>query len=238
MTVEYDGTEYMGFQRHPGRRTIQGELEWALSRITKESIHIAGAGRTDAGVHAVGQVVSFRTTGTIPVERIPVALNSLLSRDIVAREAVEMPQDFHARHSARSRSYRYVILNRENPSALGGRFHWYVPHATDIDLMRRGAEYLFGKHDFTSFSAVMDTPSRVRELTELSISRAGDEIVFGIRANAFLHSMARIVVGTLVEVGQGRRTPDDVQFILEAKDRRLAGRTAPPQGLVLVEVTY
>jgi len=239
VVVEYDGTDYFGFQRQPGRRTIQRELEWALSRITKETIKVVGAGRTDAGVHALGQVISFKTEGTIPTERIPVALNSLLSRDIVARSAEEMPPEYHARYSAKSRAYRYVILNDEVPSALFGRFTWFIPHKLNLDSMAEAAEYLVGKHDFTSFSAAdMDTPTRVREVMSLAVGKRDELVVFDIMANAFLHSMARIIVGTIVEVGLGRRKPEEIKDILDAKDRRLAGKTAPPQGLVLMEVTY
>ena len=239
VVVEYDGTDYFGFQRQPGRRTIQGELEWALGRITKEPVKVVGAGRTDAGVHALRQVISFTTGGTIPTEKIPVALNSLLPRDIVARDAAEVPPSFNARYSAKSRAYNYIVLNDKLPSALFGRFSWYVPDELDLRAMRRAAAHLVGTHDFTSFSAAdTEESGRIRELTELSIRRSGEFVVFELRANAFLHSMARIIVGTLVEVGQGRRRADEVGQILDAKDRRLAGRTAPPQGLVLVDVVY
>jgi tRNA pseudouridine38-40 synthase len=239
VVIEYDGTDYFGFQRLPGRRTIQGALEWALTRITKEPIKIAGAGRTDSGVHALGQVISFRTQGTIPTEKIPVALNSLLRRDIVAREASEEPASFHARFSAKARAYRYVILNDAVPSALFGRFSWYVPINLDVDAMNKAAGHLVGIHDFTSFSMTqMDTPTRVRDLTEISICRKDGLVIFDLKANAFLHSMARIIVGTLVEVGHGKRRPMEIKDILEQKDRRLAGKTVPPQGLVLMEVTY
>lgn len=238
VVVEYDGTDYVGFQRHPGRRTIQGELERALTRITKQPVVISGAGRTDAGVHAVGQVISFVTGGTIPVDRVPYALNCVLPRAIVARDASEMPPEFHARYSAKSRRYRYAILNCEKPRALVGRYSWHVPGEIDVNSMRFGGECLIGKHDFTSFSASMATPSRVREIASLGICRDGESITVEIEANAFLHSMARIIVGTLVEVGQGRRKPEDIQGILDGTDRRMAGMTAPPQGLVLMEVTY
>jgi tRNA pseudouridine38-40 synthase len=239
LVVEYDGTDYSGFQRIPGRRTIQGELEWTLSRLTKESVRIVGAGRTDAGAHALGQVVSFWTKGTIPIDKLPVAMNSELPRDIVVREAVEESAEFHARFSAKSRSYEYRILNSDMPGALVGRFAWFVPFKFDLDTMRTGAECLIGAHDFTSFSMrVEDAGSRTRVMTEFSIERDGELIKFTIAANAFLHSMARILVGTLVEVGQGRRKAADIKKVLEAKDRRLAGRMAPAKGLVLMGVKY
>ena len=225
VTVQYDGTEYFGFQRQPGRRTIQGELEWALARITKEPVKVVGAGRTDAGVHALGQVISFKTRGTIPTEKIPVALNSLLAKDIVAMDAAEVPLEFSARRSAKSRLYRYLILNDRLPSVIFGRYSWYLPDELDLGVMRRAARSLVGIHDFTSFSAAdMDTESRVRELIKLAVRRSDEFIVFDLEANAFLHSMARNIVGTLVEVGQGRRKAAEVKKILEAKDRRIAGK--------------
>jgi tRNA pseudouridine38-40 synthase len=239
VVVEYDGADFLGFQRHPGRRTVQGELERALSKITKEHIAVVGAGRTDSGVHALGQVISFKTNGTIPTDKVAVAMNDSLPRDVVARDVAEVPEEFHARYSARSRRYRYTILNSALPSALRGRYRWFVPHTMDLEEMQRGAEYLLGGHDFVSFCVSgMETLSTVREIKKISVCRKAELILFDIEANAFLRSMARIIVGTLVEVGQGRRKCEDIREILDSKDRRLAGRTAPPQGLVLVEVTY
>ncbi|MBI2842787.1 MAG: tRNA pseudouridine(38-40) synthase TruA [Armatimonadetes bacterium] len=239
VVIEYDGTDYFGFQRQPGRRTIQGEIERALTKITKKPVKVVGAGRTDAGVHALGQVISFKTGGTIPTEKIAVAMNSLLPKDIVAGDAREVPPEFHARYSAKSRAYKYIVLNRKHPSAFFGRFSWYVPGALNLAAMRRGAKYLVGTHDFTSFSAAdTDRSGRIREVKGLLIRRCDEFVTFDLEANAFLHSMARIMVGTLVEVGQGRRRAAEIGEVLESKDRRLAGRTAPPQGLALVEVTY
>lgn len=239
VVVEYDGMDYFGFQRQPGRRTIQGELESALTRIIKETIRVCGAGRTDAGVHALGQVISFKTGGTIPTKKIVAALNSVLPADIVARDAVEVSDEFHARYSAKSRIYKYVILNDEIPSAVSGRFVWHVPYELNEVEMGRAAEALLGVHDFKSFSAAgSDTPHHIREIKRLSVHRSGKLVVFEIEANAFLHSMARIIVGTLIDVGQGRLEPKDITRILKAKDRRLAGKTAPPSGLSLMEVTY
>lgn len=239
VAVEYDGTDYFGFQRQPGKRTIQGKLESALTRILKETVTVKGAGRTDAGVHALGQVVSFRTGGAIPTEKIAVAMNSALPNDIVARDAVEAPDEFHARYSARSRVYRYVILNDEISSALSGRFVWQFPYYLDAARIRRAAKELVGVHDFTSFSAAgMETAHRTRELKKLTVRRSGKFVVFELEANAFLHSMARIIVGTLVDIGQGKFEPKEITRILDAKDRRLAGKTAPPGGLALMEVTY
>jgi len=239
VVVEYDGTDYFGFQRQPGKRTVQGEIENALARILKETVTVYGAGRTDAGVHALGQVVNFKTEGNVPTEKIAVAMNSVLPNDIVARDAAEMPDEFHARYSAKSRIYKYVILNTEIPSALFGRFVWQFPYYLDVARIRRAAKRLTGVHDFTSFSAAgMETVHRTRELKKLTVRRNGEFVIFELEANAFLHNMARIIVGTLVDIGQGKLEPKGITRILEAKDRRLAGKTAPPGGLVLMEVTY
>lgn len=237
--VEYDGTEYSGFQRQPKRRTIQAELEWALKQALQEPIVVAGAGRTDAGVHAAGQVISFKTACSIPTDRICVALNSVLPHDIVPRKAEEVEPDFHARYSARERTYEYRILNSEQPSALMGRFVWHVPGRLNLTAMRKAAGHLLGKHDFAAFSlSNRDSKSAVRELTALEIRKRGEIVSITLKANSFLHSMVRGIVGTLVEVGQGRRSPGDIKRILESKDRGQAGKTAPAKGLCLMEVRY
>lgn len=239
LVVEYDGTSFSGFQRIPGKRTIQGELERALSRVAKESIIIVGAGRTDSGVHALGQVVSFKLKSSIPMDRLPIALNSLLPKDIVVADALNMISGFHARYSAKARTYEYTILNTEQPSALIGRYSWHMPRDINLRTMRRAAKDLIGVHDFTSFSVSdPNVKEHTRDLMELSISRSGDLVKIRIVANAFLRGMARIIVGTLVEVGQGRRKATEIIKILEARDRQMAGKTAPACGLVLMGVNY
>jgi len=236
--VEYDGTDYHGFQRIPGRRTVQGELEKALSTLTKEDVRICGAGRTDAGVHALGQVISFVTSGTIPTDRIAIALNSILPRDIVISDVSEVDESFHARYSAKARSYRYILWNAAVPSALMGRFSWHVPDKINLAAMRRAAKYLVGSHDFTSFSSGDESEIKVRNILEIAIRRSGEIVTVDITANAFLRCMARVIVGTLVDVGLGKLEPADVADMLEAKDRWAAGNTAPAHGLVLMGVTY
>ena len=237
--VEYDGTEYSGFQRQPKRRTIQGELERALAQVTKEAVVLVGSGRTDAGVHAAGQVISFETSCSIPTDRICVALNSVLPQDIVLLQADDVGPEFHARYSAKARVYKYSILNTDQPSALHARYTWHIPETLNVAAMQEGAAHLVGTHDFAAFSLKRnDGKSTVRELSELEISRQCELISFMLKANGFLHSMARGIVGTLVEVAQGRRSPDDIKAILESKDRGAAGKTAPACGLCLVEVIY
>ncbi len=239
VVVEYDGTDYFGFQYQPNVPTIQAELERVLEKIVKEKVTVYGSGRTDAGVHAAGQVINFRTEGTIPVDRLCIAMNSLLPVSIVALEAEEVPPEFHARYSAKSRLYRYDILNRETPSALTGRFCWHVRFPLDAGVMNEAARPLIGVHDFSSFTcADRDDGSPVRDLAEIDVARDGDHVIIRMRANAFLRSMVRVIVGALVEVGQGLRPAEDIQRILEARDRTAAGKTAPPHGLCLMRVDY
>jgi len=237
--IEYDGSDYFGFQFQPDRPTIQGELQKTLNCILGEEVVLYAAGRTDTGVHAVGQVINFQTQSRIPVERVPAAMNSLLPKAISVVSAEEVGEEFHSRYSARSRLYRYTVLNRRNRSAVQARFSWYVAKPLDCTLMRRAARCLVGVQDFASFACGdCESRSTVRNLIELKIRRRGERVEFWIRGNAFLRSMVRVIVGTLVEVGLGLRSPEDVEQILRAGDRRLAGKTAPPQGLCLVEVEY
>jgi len=238
--VEYDGTDFYGFQHQKGVPTIQAELERVLSKIFKEKITVCGSGRTDAGVHALGQVINFRSNGTIPIDRLCVAMNSLLPRSIAAISACEVDENFHARYSAKSRLYRYDILNRAVRSAIQGRFCWHVPQPLNVSAMRDAAEYLVGVHDFSAFASADrdESDSTVRNVMLASVETCGEHVLFSIRANAFLRSMVRSIVGTLVEIGLGRRPASEMREILESRDRKRAGKTAPPHGLFLVEVEY
>ena len=239
VVVQYDGTDYSGFQFQPGVPTIQRELERVLSMIVKERVGVYGSGRTDAGVHAAGQVISFRTDGTIPVEKLCIAMNSLLPISIAAVEASEVEASFHARYSAVSRLYAYDVLNRAVPDALASRFSGHVRCPLDVRAMDESAKSLLGVHDFSSYAcADRDEGSPIRDLQEIGVTRAGEHVIVTVRANAFLRSMARIIVGTLVEVGLGTRPGSDIGRILDAADRRLAGKTAPAHGLCLREVHY
>ncbi len=239
LIVKYDGTDFYGFQRIPGRRTVQGELERAIRRVMKENISIVGAGRTDAGVHASGQVVSFSTGCAIPLEKISIALNSILPKDISVSSASEVGPDFHARRSAVSRTYKYTILNSETPDALQARFTHWERFNLDVNLMQKAAGYLLGVHDLSSFcTADPDTCHNIREIKDINVTRQGERVEIEITANAFLRNMARIIVGTLIQVGISRINPEEVKNILEARDRRKAFKTASPSGLCLVNVEY
>lgn len=239
LVVQYEGTGYAGFQVQPNARTVQGELEKQCAVVGGHEVRVVGAGRTDAGVHALGQVVSFRTEGTVPTERIPAALNSLLPGDIVVTAAAEVPEGFDARRAAKAKVYRYTILNRQAPSAFLRHLAWHVPAPLDLGAMVEASACLQGERDFASFAASGGTPgSSVRTVRRLDWRRAGDLVVCTLEATAFLYKMARTMVGTLVEVGLGRRQPAQVEQILAARDRSAAGPTAPPQGLCLVRVVF
>lgn len=240
LTVSYDGTDFSGFQVQPNRRTVQGVLQDALAKLTKAPVRVVGAGRTDAGVHAYGQVVHFETDSRIPVDKWPLALNAVLPPDVVVRDAREVDPAFHARYSATGKTYVYRVDNRSVPDVLARRYAYHVPHALDVARMRAAARYLLGRHDFTSFCSAKTTVKgdRVRHLRRADIVVRGRDIWFCFAADGFLYNMVRILVGTLLEVGQGLRDPETMPDILAARDRAAAGKTAPPHGLILWSVAY
>lgn len=241
LVLEYEGTNYHGWQSQAGsgKATIQEILENAVGDLTKEHASISASGRTDAGVHALGQVANFTTAKTMPVEAWAPALNHRLPPDIRVLRSEEVATDFHARFSASGKTYKYVILNRHAPSALQRNHAWHIHRKLNLGAMRRAAAFLVGKHDFSAFrgsGCAAKTP--VRTIALLSIKKKGEVIEILIEADAFLMHMARNIVGTLVEAGLGRFNKEEVKRILDSKDRTMAGRTAPPQGLYLVEVYY
>ncbi|GBC99277.1 tRNA pseudouridine synthase A [bacterium HR17] len=239
LVVGYDGTDFHGFQRQGGLRTVQGELERTLTMLLGHEVRLKAAGRTDAGVHAEGQVVSFWTDRPIPTEQLPRALNGLLPPDIVAKSAQEVPPDFHPRFDATSRVYRYLIDNRAVPSALLRRYAWHIAAPLDVAAMREAARWLVGVHDFASFHASgSDVGSTVREMKRVVVTQRGGIIAVTLEANAFLYHMARIIVGTLVDIGLGKRPPQAMHATLMARDRAAAGKTAPAHGLCLMQVKY
>lgn len=238
--VEYDGTDFFGFQRQPDRETIQGSLERAVAILTGETVTVHGAGRTDAGVHAEGQVVNFFTASRIPTEQWPYALNSRLPDGIVVKAAEEVPADFHARKSAVAKTYRYTIWNAPFPSVFWRRFAHHVPKPLDVEAMRQGAALLVGRHDFAAFRAAGSTPVRstMRNLQRLDVVQDGPRIDIVGKADGFLYHMMRNIVGTLLLVGEGRRPPEWVAHVLASRRRELAGPTAPARGLCLLLVEY
>ena len=239
IVVEYDGTSLCGWQRQANGPTVQAHLEAALAQLLTHEAPVIGASRTDAGVHARGQVASFRTERAIPLHGIRRGLNSILPREIAVRDVTEVADDFHPRFSATGKHYRYTILCTPDRSPRWRDRAWHVPESIDRGLVREGAAHLIGEHDFSAFRAAGCTAkTAIRRIDSIDVTDAGEVLLVDIRGNAFLRNMVRIVVGTLVEVGQGHTPPAQVAEILASRDRTKAGKTAPAHGLELVEVRY
>ena len=239
MTVEYDGEKFHGWQKQPRLRTVQGELEKALRKILHEKIVIVGAGRTDAGVHAKGQVAHFETKSRMDAETLVRALNAVSPKDLAVLRAGQAPDSFHARFSARWKCYTYHIWNSRAPVPLARRTTWHLPDPLDADKMKRACKFLAGKHDFSAFQAGPRRPKDcVRHLRRLTVTRKGNLVSINLEANGFLQSMARMIVGTLVRVGRGRMSTREVKRILQSRNQKLAGPNAPPHGLCLERVRY
>lgn len=241
LVVEYEGTAYQGWQVQPGGPTVQAILEQALATALREPVRVRGAGRTDAGVHACGQVAA------VPVTRVPAdldrlrkSLNALTPDDVSIRELTIADDAFDPRRHARSRVYEYRIWHAPVPSPFWRRFAWHFPYPLDVDAMAAAAATLVGEHDFAAFCAADAEPVRttVRRVLDSSLRRDGSLVEYRVEANAFLKHMVRNIVGTLVEVGRGARTPDAMAALLAGRDRTRAGATAPPHGLALVAVRY
>jgi len=239
LTISYDGTNYCGWQIQPNGITIEEVLNKALGKLTGEEIQVIGASRTDSGVHALGNVAVFDTKTTIPADKIAMALNQRLPEDIVITRSEEVALDFHPRYCDCSKTYEYHIINTRIPVPTKRLTNYFVSYELDLDKMRQAAGYLVGEHDFVSFCNVRtDVENTVRTVTALDVLENGDEITIRITGNGFLYNMVRIIVGTLIRVGRGFYAPEKVKEILEAKDRKAAGVTAPAHGLFLVEIKY
>ncbi len=241
ITLEYDGTDYSGWQIQKNTpHTIQQVVEEALSKLNKKKVQITGAGRTDAGVHALGQVANFLLDIPIPIAKIPIALNTELPADIICKKAEEVPVNFHSRHHTRAKTYRYRILNDNFNSVFKRNFVYKVHKNLDIELMKKAAKMIIGKHDFAAFVAAgSSVTSTVREIYKLAIYKVDDnEIWIDVTGDGFLYNMVRIIAGTLIEAGKGKRTANNIKTTIENKNRKFAGITAPAQGLTLLEVFY
>jgi tRNA pseudouridine38-40 synthase len=239
-TVAYDGTSFSGYQVQPGKRTVQGELEKTLEKLNKgDSIRVNASGRTDAGVHARGQVIHFDTTLEIEPDRWQIALNSLLPADISIQTAEIASTDFHARFDAVGKEYRYFLLPSKTRDPFQRNYAYQFPYQLDFNAMKEATGHLTGTHDFTSFcSAKTEVEDRVRNLKEIDFFEENGLLVFRFVGDGFLYNMVRILVGTLLEVGTGRREARTMPELLEKKDRTLAGKTAPGHGLYLWKVFY
>jgi tRNA pseudouridine38-40 synthase len=238
LTLAYDGAEFRGWAKNAGQRTVEGVLSGALSRALGNDPKLSVAGRTDAGVHARGQVVSFVADDDVDLERLQRSVNGMLAPEIVVNEVRRAPEGFNARFSATAREYRYRIDTGPWPDPFEARFVWHRPGGLAVARMRQAARPLLGEHDFASFCRRPQSGGTVRRLERLSIARVGDRIDISARANAFLHQMVRALVGTLVSVGDGRLDAGAVHEILEARDRGRTPQMAPAHGLTLERVIY
>lgn len=239
LTIEYDGTDYHGWQSQDNALSIQSVITDAIEKIAGEKVKLYGSGRTDAGVHAFGQVANFHTKCGIPVGKIPAALNSILPDDIVIKNAEEVSRSFHSRYSCRGKTYRYVILNSPMPSAFMRNKVAHFPHALDIEAMREACGYLCGTKDFSAFCAAgSSVKDFTRTITAADIKKKGDIIEFTVTGNGFLRNMVRIIVGTLIEVGRGKMSPEEFGAVIDSRNRKNAGMTMPAHGLYLEEVFY
>jgi len=236
--VEYDGTDYLGFQVQAQGATIQGEMERALAAVAQEEVRVVGAGRTDAGVHAQGQVIAFSTAWRHPVEELQRALNAVLPKDIAVRELRPVARGFHPRFDAVSREYRYTIFNQPLRSPLARRFAYHFPQPLDVAAMNEAAGSLVGSHDFASFGRAPQGDNTVREVYRAQWTSEEPVVYFDIVADAFLYRMVRSLVGTLLLVGTGELSSAGFEEILQSADRSKAGQAAPAHGLCLIRVNY
>lgn len=239
LILEYDGTAYAGWQRQPDQPTIQEAIETAIEGITQVKVPVIGAGRTDAGVHALGQVASFRIDRIMTPREWTRALNAHLPDTISVQSVALVPDTFHARYSAKGKLYEYRLVNREARPALDRQYCWHIYKPLNDAAMNQAAMPLIGSHDFSSFQTQpTDNEDPICHIEHLTVFRHGDTLRVEAYADRFLKQMVRSIVGTLVEVGLGKRSPDDLRTILHARDRSAAGKTAPPQGLFLMRVDY
>jgi tRNA pseudouridine38-40 synthase len=245
MILSYDGSEFSGWQVQPDPTTVQGTLASAIGRVTGEKVLPQGSGRTDAGVHALKQVVTFVTESSVPTENFQRALNDILPASVRVLEVAEMPAEFHARHSARAKSYHYRIHRAAICPPFLARYVWHYPYPLNENAMAKAAGLVVGEQDFTSFAAVDpergregDLVSNVRTISSSSWKRCGEEFIYTVRGSGFLHHMVRNLVGTFILIGKGTLQVQDITRILEARNRSAAGATAPARGLYLVEVEY
>ena len=239
LTIEYDGKCYNGWQKQPDKLNIQGEIERAIFNITKEEVDLIGSGRTDAGVHALGQIANFKTNSNMPIEKMAIAINSQLKNSIIIKKAEEVDERFHSRYNAKQKTYRYVINNSEYGTAIYRNLQYCFPIKLDAEKMKEAAKYFEGEHDFKAFkSSGTSGKNSVRTIYKAEVRKEGDNIIIELTGNGFLYNMVRIIAGVLIRVGRGFYTPEKVKEILEAKVHTSEGATALPNGLVLVKIDY
>ena len=239
LTIEYDGKDFNGWQKQPTKLNIQGEIERAIEQITGEKVDLIASGRTDAGVHSLGQIANFKTESKLPIEKFPVALNSKLKKSIRIQNAEEVEENFHSRYSCKQKTYRYIINNSKEGRAIYRNLEYHMPIKLDIKSMEKAIKYFEGEHDFKGFKASgTSSKNSVRKIYKAEIKKDGDRILIELTGSGFLYNMVRIIAGTIVEVGLGKIKPEDIPNIIESKDRTKAGKTLPPYALYLVKVEY
>ncbi len=239
LIIEYDGKGFNGWQKQPNKLNIQGEIEKAIGEITGEKIDLIASGRTDAGVHSLGQTANFKTNSNIPIEKFPIAINSKLKKSIVIKNAEEVDERFHSRYSVKSKKYRYTINNSQYGSAIYRDMEYHFSFELDIQKMQEATKFFEGEHDFKAFKASgTSSKSSVRTIFKAEVIKNEDRIYIELTGNGFLYNMVRIISGTLIDVGTGKIEPSEIKTIIESKERIRAGKTLPARGLCLVEVNY
>ena len=240
LTIEYDGRDFNGWQKQPDKLNIQGTIENAIKAITGEEVELNASGRTDAGVHAFGQVANFKTNSNLPIEKFPIAINSKLKKSIIIKSAEEVEERFHSRLTCKRKTYRYVINNSVSGTAIYRNLEYHVAVKLDLEKMQEAVKHFEGEHDFKAFKASgTSSKSSVRVIYNAKVFEMPDNRVYiELTGNGFLYNMVRIIAGTLVDVGLNKIKPEDIEDIINSKDRSLAGKTLPPQGLYLVNVEY
>ena len=240
LVIEYDGKDFNGWQKQSNKLNIQGEIERAISEITKEdNIELIASGRTDAGVHAIGQVANFKTNCNIPVGKFPIAINCKVKKSIVIKDAQEVEERFHSRYNCKQKTYRYIINNSEYGSAIYRNLEYHMPIKLDVEAMKKAIKHFEGEHDFKGFKASgTSSKNSVRKIFKTNIIEDGNKIYIELTGSGFLYNMVRIISGTLVDVGLGKINANDIPEIILSGDRTRAGKTLPPQGLYLVKVEY
>ena len=239
LKIEYDGKDFNGWQKQPNKLNIQGTIEQAIKNITGEDVELNASGRTDAGVHALGQVANFKTNSEIPIEKFAIAINSKLKKSIVIKKAEEVDERFHSRLNCKRKTYRYIINNSPEGTAIYRYLETHIPQKLDVKKMEQALKYFEGEHDFKAFKASgTSSKSSVRTIYKTQIYKKEDRIIIELTGNGFLYNMVRIIAGTLVDVGLGKIEPQQIENIIKEKKRENAGKTLPPNGLYLVSVEY
>ena len=240
LIIEYDGKEFNGWQKQPNKLNIQGTIEQAIKRITGEEVESNASGRTDAGVHSLGQVANFKTEYELPIEKWPLALNANLKKSIVIKSAEEVDEKFHSRLSCKKKTYRYVINNSKYGTAIYRNLETHIPQKLDVEKMKEAVKFFEGEHDFKAFKASgTSAKSSIRTIYKALVTEQQDERIYiELTGNGFLYNMVRIISGTLVDVGLSKIKPEEIPSIIESKQRERAGKTLPPQGLYLLNVEY